>query len=201
MIARYAISASLGVAVTFGLLFLMQLLIATGRAAVTETQSFRIDDFVRVERNEAVETRQAKPEKPPAPEVPPETPAPELNQAFEDAIMAVSVSAPSVETGLSVQGTGFGVSDGNYLPIVKVSPVYPARALARRLEGYVLVEFTVTRTGNVKDVVVVESSAAMFEKPAMDAALKFKYKPRVVDGEAVEVLGVRNRISFTMAPS
>ena len=70
MIARYAISIGLGAGVTFGLLFLMQLLIATGQGALTESSTFRVTDFVRVERNEIVETKKDKPEKPPEPEKP-----------------------------------------------------------------------------------------------------------------------------------
>ena len=198
MIARYAISVSVGAAVTFGLLFIMQLLIATGRSAITETQNFRLGDFVRVERNEVIETKKEKPEKPPEPEAPPEMPAPDMANNFDNS-MAVSVSAPTMEANLNVTGVGFGVSDGEYLPIVKVAPVYPSRALSRGLEGYVIVEFTVTRTGTVRDVTVVESTSSLFERAATEAALKFKYKPRVIDGEAVEVPGVRNKITFEIA--
>jgi protein TonB len=195
MIARYAISIGLGASVTFGLLFLMQLLIATGRGAITESTTFRVTDFVRVERNEIIETKKDKPEKPPEPEQPPEMPAPSQADNFDNS-MAVSMSAPNVEANLNVGGVGFGVSDGEYLPIVKVAPVYPSRALTRGLEGYVIVEFTVTRQGTVRDPVVVESTSSLFERAATEAALKFKYKPRVIDGEPVEVPGVRNKITF-----
>ena len=37
-----------------------------------------------------------------------------------------------------------------------------------------------------------------FEQAAIEAALKFKYKPRTVDGEPIEVPGVQNRITFTL---
>ncbi|MCY3732371.1 MAG: energy transducer TonB [Rhodospirillaceae bacterium] len=195
MIARYAVSVSVGASVTFGLLFIMQLLIATGRDAITETQNFQLGDFVRVERTEVIETKKEKPQKPPEPEVPPEMPSQDMSNNFDNA-MAVSVSAPVINSNLSVGGVGFGVSDGEYLPIVKVAPVYPARALSRGLEGYVIVEFTVTRTGTVRDVIVIESTSSLFERAASEAALKFKYKPRVIDGEAVEVPGVRNKITF-----
>jgi protein TonB len=198
MIARYAISVSIGASVTFGLLFIMQLLIATGRDAITDTQNFRLGDFVRVERTEVIETKKDKPEKPPEPEAPPEMPSPDMANNFDNS-MAVSVSAPVIDASLNVGGVGFGVSDGEYLPIVKVAPVYPARALSRGLEGYVIVEFTVTRTGTVRDVGVVESTSSLFERAATEAALKFKYKPRVIDGEAVEVPGVRNKITFEIA--
>lgn len=195
MIARFTAAVAVGGAVTFGLLFIMQLLIATGEEAVTDAERFRMDEFVRVERNEIIETKKQKPEKPPEPEVPPEMPEPQNSNQFDNS-MAVSVTAPTTNVNLNVSGVGFGVSDGEYLPIVKVAPVYPSRALSRGLEGYVIVEFTVTQAGAVKDVFVVESTSSLFERAAVEAAYKFKYKPRVIDGIAVEVPGVRNKITF-----
>ena len=195
MIARYITAVAVGGGVTFGLLFIMQLLIATGEEAVTDAERFRMDEFVRVERNEVIETKKQKPEKPPEPEVPPEMPEPQNSNQFDNS-MAVTVTAPTTSVNLNVSGVGFGVSDGEYLPIVKVAPVYPSRALSRGLEGYVIVEFTVTQAGAVKDVFVVESTSSLFERAAVEAAYKFKYKPRVIDGIAVEVPGVRNKITF-----
>jgi len=195
MIKRLAAAASLGIGVTFGLLFIMQLLIATGQDALTDTESFRLGDFVRVERNEVVEIKKEKPEKPLEPEQMPEMPSPEMMNNFDN-IMSVSVSSPQINTTLRVGGFGFGMSDGEYLPIVKVAPVYPARALQRGLDGYVILEFTVTRQGTVRDIFVVESTSTLFERSAINAASKFKYKPRVISGEAVEVPGVRNKLTF-----
>ncbi len=198
MIARYAISIGLGASVTFGLLFVMQLLIATGQGALTEATAFRVTDFVRVERNEVIESKRDQPEKPPEPEQPPEMPTPNQADNFDNS-MAVSMNAPSMDANLSVGGVGFGISDGEYLPIVKVAPVYPNRALTRGLEGYVIVEFTVTPQGTTRDAVVIESTSSLFERAAVEAALKFKYKPRVIDGQAVEVPGVRNKITFEIS--
>lgn len=195
--ARYAISIGLGALVTFALLFVMQLLIATGRGAITEAKAFRIVDFVRVERQSIVETKKEKPEKPPEPEQAPDMPSPDTLDSF-DSSMAVSMSSPVINASLNIGGVGFGVSDGEYLPIVKVAPIYPARAASRGLEGYVILEFTVTRAGTVRDVFVVESTSSIFERAATTAAYKFKYKPRVIDGEPVEVPGVRNKITFVL---
>ena len=186
-----------GTVIRFGLLFMMQLLIATGEGAVTNEVRFAMGDFVRVERNEVIETKKEKPEKPPEPEQQPELPSPEQLDNFDNA-MTVSVSAPQLTNTMRMGGIGFAISDGEYLPIVKVAPVYPARALTRGLEGYVIVEFTVTRTGTVRDVFVIESTSQLFERAATEAALKFKYKPRVIDGEPVEVPGIRNKISFAI---
>ncbi|MGD8810723.1 MAG: energy transducer TonB [Gammaproteobacteria bacterium] len=197
MIGRVIAAIGLGAGVTFGLLFLMQLLIASGRGLNTDAKRFEITDFVRVEREQRVEREERKPEKPPEPEEQPEMPNPDQNTDYNNSL-AVSVSAPSVNSSVNVGGLGFGVSDGEYLPIVKVAPVYPARAASRGLEGYVIVEFTVTPTGATKDIFVVESTSSLFERAAVDAAAKFKYKPRVIDGNPVEVPGVRNKITFVL---
>jgi protein TonB len=91
---------------------------------------------------------------------------------------------------------GMNIAEGDYLPIVRVAPIYPARALSRGVEGYVDMSFTVTATGTVKDPIVEYSTSSLFERAATRAVLKFKYKPRVVDGVPVEVSGVKTRISF-----
>jgi periplasmic protein TonB len=197
MIARYGVAIGIGAAITFGLLFVMQLLIASGSGGLNEDRTARMLDFVRVEREQIVERKQQKPEKPPEPERQPEMPNTSNADNFNTGL-AVSMSTPNLNAGLDIGGLGFGVSDGEYLPIVKVAPVYPARAAQRGLEGYVIVEFTVTRTGTTKDISVVESTSSLFDRAAVDAAAKFKYKPRVIDGEAVEVPGVRNRITFVL---
>ncbi len=90
------------------------------------------------------------------------------------------------------------IAEGDYLPIVRVAPVYPARAQSRGLEGYVDMSFTVTSTGTVIDPIVVFSTSGLFERAASRAVLKFKYKPRVVDGIPVNVPGVKTRITFKM---
>ena len=83
------------------------------------------------------------------------------------------------------------------LPIVKVAPIYPDRAVREKIEGHVLLEFVVTETGGVRDAVVVESEpAGVFDQAALDAVGKFKYKPRIVDGKPAAKTGVRNRFSF-----
>ncbi|MBN1240333.1 MAG: protein TonB, partial [Gammaproteobacteria bacterium] len=123
MIARYGVAIGIGAAVTFGLLFVMQLLIASGRGELADDKNARIVDFVRVERENVVETKKEKPEKPPEPEKQPETPQNNNMDNFSNSL-AVSMSSPTLSGGLDIGGVGFGVSDGEYLPIVKVAPVY-----------------------------------------------------------------------------
>ena len=197
MVGRYAFSVVVGVIVTLSLLFVMQLLIKTGKAALTKPHERAKLEFVRVRRNETLNTEDFKPEKPPKPpETPPETPPQDMDNV-DPMAPTINVAPPTVASETSIGGPGgMNIAEGDYLPIVRVAPVYPARALSRGLEGYVDMEFTVTTTGTVKDPVVVFSTSSLFERAAERAVLKFKYKPRVVDGVPVEVPNVKTRITF-----
>jgi protein TonB len=197
MIGRYAFSVGIGVVVTLSLLFVMHLLIVTGKQALTKPRERANLEFVRVKRNESLNVEDFTPEKPPKPpETPPETPPQDMDNIDPDA-PSINVAPPTVDTSTDIGGpAGMNVAEGDYLPIVRVAPVYPARALSRGLEGYVDMSFTVTTTGTVKDPIVMYSTSSLFERAAIRAVLKFKYKPRVVDGQPVEVPGVKTRITF-----
>lgn len=197
MIGRYAFSVVIGIVVTLSLLFVMQLLIASGKQALTKPRDRTQLDFVRVKRNESLNVEDFQPEKPPPPpEVPPETPPQEMDNVDPNA-PTINIAPPTVSTDTNIGGPGgMNIAEGDYLPIVRVAPVYPARALSRGLEGYVDLSFTVTTAGTVRDPVVIFSTSSLFERAATRAVLKFKYKPRVVDGVPVDVPGVKTRISF-----
>jgi len=196
---RYIISIVVGSIVTISLLFIMQLLIVTGKQALTDPRERHKLEFVRVKRNENLNVEDVVPEKPPKPpETPPETPPQDLDNINPDA-PKINIAPPQVQAAGEIGGPGgMNIAEGDYLPIVRVAPVYPARALSRGLEGFVDLEFTVTTAGTVKDPLVLQSTSKLFERAAIQAVLKFKYKPRVVDGVPVEVPGVKTRISFML---
>lgn len=184
--------------VVFTLFWIMQYLIQSASMDLDKSRTLKLPDFVRIHQNETLDRREPPPEKPPQPdEPPPEPPPPSMDDITPEA-QSMAVSAAPISANISLDASGFGLapSDGEYLPIVKVQPIYPRRALSRGVEGYVIVEFTVTKQGTTKDVRVVESSSSMFDDAAVKAAQKFKYKPRVVDGEPIEVPGVQNKITF-----
>ncbi|MEJ2514302.1 MAG: energy transducer TonB [Gammaproteobacteria bacterium] len=203
-LARVGGAALLAALTTFIIFFLMQRLVASGESAFTDEVTGRIVDFVRVKQPEQVEERDRKPDKPPPPEA--EPPAPDIQPQLSNPGAAgagpslMQVAPPDMGADVSLDpGIGAGAGEGDYLPIVKVAPIYPSRAQARGIEGWVLVEFTVTSAGTTRDPVVVEAEpAGYFEEAAMQAVLKFRYKPRVVNGNPVEVAGVRNLIRFEL---
>ena len=132
---------------------------------------------------------------------PPEPPTPKLDDLSPSADK-IAISAVPVDTEIELSSGGFslGVGEGDYLPIVKVAPIYPRRAVSRGVEGYCIVEYTVTRSGTTRDATVVpgQCTSSLFEKASINAALKFKYKPRVLEGQAVEVPGVRNKFTYEL---
>lgn len=198
MYSRIVFSTVPALIITLALYFLMMSLISTAKQTLGDDGERYVVDFVRLKQEEAVQTKDRKPEKPPQPEEPPpETVAPEMD-APDIAQNAISIAAAPIDKSLDIAtGFGLGAADGDFLPIVKVQPIYPRRALSRGIEGYVILEFTVTKNGSVKDPVVIEADPErIFDSAAIKAALKFKYKPRIVDGEPVDVAGVQNKLTF-----
>jgi len=198
-IVRMATGIVLGLVITAGLFWMMQYLINTADRALNESAAGHLVDFVRLKRDESIQRRQLKPKKPPPPDSPPpQPPTPQLENLNPNA-EKIAISAVPVETDIEMSG-GFslGVGEGDYLPIVKVAPIYPQRALSRGIEGYCVVQYTVTRNGTIRDPVIVESmcTSSLFQNASLQASLKFKYKPRVIDGQAVEVPGVQNKFTY-----
>ncbi len=198
-IARMAIGMVVALAVSLSLFWVMQYLIATADRSLNEESAGTMLDFVRVKRDESIERRQRKPEKPPPPEAaPPQPPAPQLDSLNPNA-EKIAISAVPIETDIEMTGSfSLGVGEGDYLPIVKVAPIYPNRALTRGIEGFCVVQYTVTSIGTTKDPVVIESqcTSSLFHRASLNAALKFKYKPRILDGVGVEVPGVQNKFTY-----
>jgi protein TonB len=198
-LTRMLTGAVLALMVTLSLFWLMQYLIATADRSLNAETAGHLLDFVRIKRDESIQRRQLKPKKPPPPEqAPPQPPTPQLDN-LDPNVGKIAISAVPVETDIEMTG-GFslGVGEGDYLPIVKVAPIYPNRALTRGIEGFCVVQYTVTSLGTTKDPVVVESqcTSSLFHRASLNAALKFKYKPRIIDGQSVEVPGVQNKFTY-----
>lgn len=196
-VLRYGIGAIFAAAVTVALFTLMFTLIATGVARIDRDSGIKIADIYLGETRIEANIKEVKPDKPVEPEQPPpELEAPRL--ASFDVKTAISVSFSPV-ANVNIGIGGLSVADGEYLPIVKVAPIYPRRAQSRGIQGYCIVEYTVTRSGAIRDARATDCKPrGMFDQASIKAALKFKYKPRVIEGEPVEVSGVRNKFTYTL---
>lgn len=87
----------------------------------------------------------------------------------------------------------------DFRQIVGAPAEYPRRALRRSVEGYVVVSFTVTKTGDVADIQVTEADPqGYFEDSVMEAVEKYKFQPRIVNGNPVDAKGVSRKVVFKL---
>ena len=197
---RLIVSSFLAAAFTLMLFYAMQSLINNAGVQMDEIEGGYVLDFVRIKDTEKIEVDEENSARLPNPQAPPPMP----DQMDEDRVkpgqLQLNLSGVNISNQLDIGGgIGFDNIDGDYLPLVKVAPTYPRRALRRGLEGWVIIEFTVDKTGKVVDPIVVESNPPnVFDNAALKAVLRFKYKPRVVDDKPVAVAGVQHKISFNL---
>ncbi|MCZ6831635.1 MAG: energy transducer TonB [Gammaproteobacteria bacterium] len=195
---RLLIGGVLAIPVAGGLFFIMQYLIASAELKLDDSKQRKVADIHMPEREINTNIAEAKPDKPDEPdEPPPDLSTPQLDM---DMNLEVVNMAPATNIDVSIAGAGgLSASDGEYLPIVKVAPIYPRRAQTRGIEGYCIIEYTVTGSGAISDPVAIDCQpGGIFERASLKASLKFKYKPRVVDGEPIAVAGVRNKFTYEL---
>ncbi len=193
---RVFVGALLAVPVAIGLFYIMLSLVDRDYEQ-EETKARKIADIVVPDKVIETNLKEVKPEKVEDPEEPP----PDLEPIQFDTDMDVNAvnMAPTTDVSLKLSSSGMSSGDGEYLPIVKVAPIYPRRAQTRGITGYCIVEYTVTKTGSIRDPQPVDCNpSGIFERASVKAAAKFKYKPRVVDGEAIEVAGVQNKFTYEL---
>ncbi len=204
LLARRLLTVALpGAVITLALCWGMKALIDLPSGNAEAQRYGDVLDFVRVKPKEEPVKKKERPAKPETPKAPP--PPPAMPQVNTDApvLEKIATSQPSINPAINMDGLGFNLGnlqEGAYLPIVKVAPIYPERAINRGIEGYCTVEYTVTREGLVKDVKVLESlcDSWLFQKPSINAAKRFRYQPKVVNGKAQEVKGVKNRFTYQL---
>ncbi|HSW13818.1 MAG TPA: TonB family protein [Solimonas sp.] len=197
---RFLLPLLAGCTAMLGLFWLLHALIAGSDGAAGNSEILPTVDFLRLAKNFEIESRDRRPppEMPDRPEAPPETPVQQM-QVQGPTQTQVSINMSLENTTQVKANFGLSSTDGEYLPIVKVAPMYPARAQSQGIEGWVLVKFTVNEAGAVVDPVVLEAQPpGVFDEAARKAVLKFKYKPRVESGRPIAVPNVQHLIRFEL---
>lgn len=181
-------------------LFLVMKVLVTGQEYEIEEELAAIGiDFVRVEREEESQTKDRSVKRPSKvePEAPP--PPPKLAQPSRPNIDKASMSADLGAFNLAGLNLNAPV-DGDTLAIVRILPRYPSRALSRGIEGWVLMEFAISELGLAVNPVVIESEPpGIFDRAALSAVKRWKYRPMIEDGRPRMRPGVRQLISFEIA--
>ena len=193
---RFPVAALMAVAVTFGLFLLMHKLISSGGGDRANMEAIAGIHFGPVEIPDEIATKsRRKPKKPPPPKDPPPPPKMQISKVDQQVQNMPRLDMPNLDVPL-VGGEGMFLgnfqqvdktAEGDIIPVVVIRPMYPREAAIAGTEGWVEVEFTITEVGTVKNPRVVDANPArVFNREAIRAILKWKFKPRVVDGVAVE---------------
>jgi periplasmic protein TonB len=194
ILIRWAVSMLMAAGITLGLFYFMQALIATGADLDQRVSVVKIVDATMPEILLEVIEEIDKPE-----------PIQDDTEVVEDIqerqvnlsdgpSLNIERSSVEIDTGLQLSNASISATDGDMLPLVAIAPQYPTRAAQRGIEGWCLVSFTVNGLGNVVEdsVVVVDAEPrSMFDRSSIRAAGRFKFQPRVVDGQGVAVENVQ----------
>ena len=205
MAARFAPAFSMALLVTFGLFFFMQSLVMNQKSSKRSDVGAVVIDFGRIKTISETHTKERSlPDKTPPPKAPP---PPSLDTAAPAESMqrlAMKSFAPAaISGGLEMVGSlDLGAAptrDSDIMPLVRIEPRYPSRALTRGIEGWVVVGFSINEKGQVINATTLRSEPPrMFDSAAVRAVTKWKYKPRLVEGIPVMKDGMEVTLTFNI---
>ena len=192
---RYLSAMILGVIISLSLFFLMQALIDSGEQDYRASNEGQIMEFIRIKDDENLSFKdRVKPKKPTPPKEPPPPPKLIVQKQAKPAINKIKIEIPNIDLPTIAGGGPFlgnwqgnPLAEGDVLPIVRIDPQWPREALAKGIEGYVVVEVTIASDGSVRGASIIESvPKRMFDRNVIRAVLKWKFKPRIINGVPVE---------------
>jgi periplasmic protein TonB len=168
-------------------------------------------DFVRLRRDTQTETLERR-KPPPPPEPPPPVQRMHIaTEASQQSAAPTPMAIPNLGISTSVGGGPFigelggaaapdmsGLFDGDIIPLQRIAPQYPRDAARARINGWVQLEVLVNSDGSVRSAKVMEAQPkGLFEANAVAAVLRWRFKPKVVNGTPVAQRGSQ-RIDFNI---
>ena len=182
--------------ITFFIFLIIQQLIMRSGEISTVIKNPNLLEFIRIKENDNLQERQRTlPEKPPKPERPPQ---PELNldPNKPPPINNFDFDIPDFSIPTDFKGAFLGeisnLTSGTsqLIPIVKVSPRCPREAAIAGINGSVLMLLNVNSSGKVDRVVIKQAKpSSIFNKEASRAVRRWQFKPKTIDGVAVDQVG------------
>lgn len=191
-------------ALSMGLFWLMHTIIQVSGVGPLKKEQLQTIDFVRLKRDSDVTPNERrKPPPPPPPKAPP--PPSRMTVATDAPVGGPGITAPtgldlSADTGGPATGGGASANmfDSDAVPLQRVNPMYPNEARRAGITGYVRMELTIAPDGSVRAAKVIEAKPkGLFDAAAVTAVLKWRFKPKVVDGVPVDYVATQ-RIAFDL---
>jgi len=194
MIARFIVGIPLGLVVTVSLFMLMKFLVTPERSLIEEVVDTVAIDILRAQRDESSDTTREL-ERPTDQDQPPPPPPMDTRSERPD-LEGLNVGLPDID--LDFGGGDLGPIDGDIQPLVRVPPEYPLRAAERGIQGRVCAVFTVTPEGTVSNPEVYSTDHAILNRAALRAISRFRYQPKIENGEPVPRPNVRFCMDFQL---
>jgi protein TonB len=194
---RIPIAVALGALFTTSVFWLLWSAVGVAFDIGDQAEATRIE-FSRMRRDTEVATKRDEKIERERPPPTPETPRMAFSAGGIENNVAQLTPIVDARGAMSRMSMSAG-SDRDVIPLVRINPDYPPRALSRGLEGWVQVQFTITATGTVKDAIVVNAEPKnIFDDAALKAIARWRYNPKVEAGVAVERVGVQTIIRFQL---
>jgi periplasmic protein TonB len=189
-LGRSALAIGLAVCIAGALFWLMNYLILSAERGLEEVESFRTVDFVRVQQEERLETRERSRPEPPQPEEPPPPPPQLMARSAQADAVTSDFGMPNVAIPTNITGGPFLAENAELIPVVRLAPQYPRQAARAGISGWVRLRIVVNPDGSVREARAIEAEPrGLFEAAAVTAAMRGRFRPRMVDGAAVEATG------------
>ncbi|WP_457934453.1 energy transducer TonB [Pseudoalteromonas sp. SCSIO 43210] len=186
-----------GAAMTFAAFAFMQYLISgEQRAPVKPGGDIIVEIFQAPEDSKVRHIQKIQPP-PSMPKVPPK--APPLDTSA-DPVLAISDFTPVTidDFGDDINNT-INRPTGDATPIVRINPKYPTTAARDGIEGWVQLSFSISPTGEVIDPVVINAEPKRtFNREAIRAIKRWKYRPKVIEGVAQLQTGQTVQLDFKL---
>ena len=203
---RIIIGLGVGGGVTFALFILMAYLIKVDlqRPEDIKTPSIQIS---MVEPDDDINLRERRlPKKPQPPKNPPPPQTQRIAKAERPKVQSMNLNMERLDISIAGAGLYLGppgggnMGDGEAIPMVIIQPRYPRKAAMEGIEGWVKFKFTISPDGTPRDVELIDAQPRrVFERDARRAIYKWKFKPKVVDGKAVEQHNMVYTMQFQLA--
>lgn len=190
---RFFISTSAGATMAFVLFLLMSGLISDTDGFASKKQAGKLLSFVRVPQDESVTKKRRERPDEPKPIEEPEMPRTDIPRDIQTPDRTIDFDFPTLDIlpgpaggpFLGPRSPGQASPDGNAIRIISPTPRYPRDALTKGIEGWVDLEFTITETGTVTNATVIDAHPnRIFNKAALQAIYRSKFRPRVINGVA-----------------
>jgi protein TonB len=195
--ARVPTAVLVAVAINILLFSIIQYMVGSPRLRLADVSDIGVANFIRMQKQTHEVKSRRDPRAPEKPQVEQQETMRQLVQSSTPGITDLRIDVPAMEIEVGMNIGDIHIAR-ELTPLVKIPPEYPQRAIAREIEGYVVLSFFVTETVSVEAPEILHAEPeGYFESAARRAVLRWKYQPQFRDGKPIRVISI-TRVNFAL---